>query len=161
MESNVIEFYVSSKTHGNQIVKIDAEYLPVVSKHTWHIDKQYDGLMYLRNPQKMRMHRLIMGVSDPNILVDHKDGNGLNNCVSNLRIASRGQNQFNQKRRCDSTSGYRGVSERSNGKWVAYINHNGKRIWTKTFSCKHDAAKAYNQKAVDVFGAFARLNFVL
>lgn len=67
---------------------------------------------------------------------------------------------MNQKLRKDSTSGFRGVSMTASGKWVAYLNYKGRRVWTKTFDTKTQAAHTYNEKAIEYFGAFARLNIM-
>ena len=54
------------------------------------------------------MHRPLMG--NPKGMVDHYNSNGLGNQKSNLRCATQQQNQQNQKKRIDNTSGYKGVS---------------------------------------------------
>ena len=61
--------------------------------------------------------------------VDHKDGNSLNNKWLNLRSCTLSENQYNKKIQSNNTSGIKGVCwySRSN-KWMAYINHKGKRI---------------------------------
>lgn len=108
----------------------------------------------------LRMHRLILGIDDPRVEVDHIDGNGLNNVRSNLRIATRLQNARNLSRRSDNTSGFKGVSWRAKkGDWRAYIVCNGRQSHLGCFDNAEDAARAYDRAALERFGPFARLNF--
>jgi hypothetical protein len=61
-------------------------------------------------------------------IVDHINGNTLDNRKINLRICTAGENNCNQRKRSDNTSGYRGVSyNKEKKRWVAYISKNGKR----------------------------------
>src|ERR1700674_5840776 len=87
------------------------------------------------------MHRLVIGVTNPAIQVDHHpDFNGLNNQRSNLRIATQTDNARNHRIRRDNSSGFKGVcwSKRS-GKWKAQISINGKRVGLGYFVDKHAA----------------------
>lgn len=114
-------------------------------------------------PKVVKMHRMVVGAKEDE-LVDHINGNSLDNRRENLRICTMSQNLANQKIRKDSTSGFKGVCLGNNktNKWRAYIS---KKEGEKTkqhhlgfFKTKEDAAKAYNKKAVELFGDFARLN---
>ena len=91
---------------------------------------------------------------------DHKDGNGLNNLRSNLRICTDRQNHHNQKLRCDNTSGFKGVSltTRPPNRYRATIRINGRLLWLGSFESARQAANAYNMAATKYFGEFARLN---
>lgn len=106
------------------------------------------------------MHRVVMGVDDPKVFVDHRDFNGLNNRRTNLREATRKQNDQNKKRYSNNTSGYIGVSAK-NGKHVASIRHERKTIYIGYFDCPMVAAKARDRKAFELRGEFANLNFPL
>jgi len=62
-------------------------------------------------------------------IVDHIDGNKLNNSIENLRPATQIQNQQNQKIRKENTSGYKNVSLcPQTKKWKVSIKLNGKDI---------------------------------
>lgn len=108
------------------------------------------------------MHRIIMSrvlgyTLTPNIKVDHRDGNGLNNRRDNLRIASDSENMRNSRRPKNNTSGFKGVSwHKTYKKWYAAIRYNGKSIHLGSFSTPQEAHKAYCDAAVKYHGDFAR-----
>jgi len=107
--------------------------------------------------KSVRMHRILMGVTDPKIQVDHKDGNGLNNCRDNIRLATHAQNQRNRRMCFGNKSGYKGVYSKGK-KWKVGIQVLGKSFNLGTFDTKEEAAIAYNEAAREHFGEFARLN---
>lgn len=108
---------------------------------------------------RIQMHRLILGVYG-HIDVDHKDRDGLNNTSTNLRIASRSQNNANRSRPRNNTSGFKGVTRTSRSpKWIAQISVNKKQIYLGCYSSREDAARAYDSAAQFHFGVFARVNF--
>ncbi len=113
-----------------------------------------------RNGKKMvRMHREIMN-APPERLVDHRDHNGLDNRKSKLRICTRAENTRNQRLHKRGSTGYKGVSRHKKQKiFHAYIGYNSKKIWLGRFKKAKDAAKAYDKKAIELFGEFACLNF--
>jgi len=81
----------------------------LIEKYKWNVDSKAKGnIKYVTsNRRKFRLHRIIMGITDPKIMIDHKDRNGLNNTRENLRIATNSQNQMNKI--STSSSGYMGV----------------------------------------------------
>lgn len=102
------------------------------------------------------MHRLIMGAPG-NRQVDHRDGDGLNNRRSNLRLATSQQNLFNRGPNRNNSSGHKGVKWRPHAKkWQAYITVNRKQIHLGYFTNIDDAAAAYTGAAKDFAGEFAR-----
>lgn len=103
------------------------------------------------------LHRIIMGIEDrPEIEIDHVDGDGLNNVRTNLRLATKTQNQHNAKARGD----YRGVTfNKREQKFKARIQCGLTRLTVGTFDTAEEAAKAYDKRAKQLHGAFARLNF--
>lgn len=109
------------------------------------------------------MHREVLGVTDPRVLVDHRDGYGLNNVRKNLRRASNQQNSWNhkphprRKRPAERHSEYAGVSWYAN-RWRARITIDGQTRHLGRFASEIEAAAAYNEAACELFGEFARLN---
>jgi len=110
-----------------------------------------------KNQKKISMHRLI--AQTPNdMYTDHINGNGLDNRRNNLRICTNQQNGMNRKVNINNTSGYKGVSWHKKGKkWQVQIKAE-KFLYLGLFKSKIQAAKAYNQKALKLFGEYANLN---
>jgi len=105
------------------------------------------------------MHRLIMDAPE-NRLVDHRNGDGLDNRRSNLRLATSGQNNTNTRNRSDNTSGYRGVTwDATRQLWSARLSEAGKTINLGRYPTAEAAARAYDIGAIKLYGDFARLNF--
>jgi hypothetical protein len=104
------------------------------------------------------LHRVILGV-DAGVLVDHEDGDALNNRRNNLRAADHSQNTANRHAPTDSNSGFKGVwFDRNRGKFVAHIGVRGARKTLGRFATAHEAAEAYDAAAREAFGAYARTN---
>jgi len=91
-------------------------------------------------------------------MVDHKDGDGLNNQRSNLRRSSALQNSQNQRLSRRNKSGFKGVFFKG-PKWMASIRMNGRSTHLGMFDSAEAAALAYDAAAAAAFGEFARLNF--
>ena len=107
------------------------------------------------------MHRLIMN-APKGLQVDHINNVGIDNRRFNLRLCNQSNNQANRGLDKDNTSGYKGVTFKKdkprNKPWQAQINYKGKHYSIGYFATKEEAAKAYNAKAKEFFGEFARLN---
>lgn len=104
------------------------------------------------------MHREILGLShgDPR-MGEHENRDTLDNTDDNLRIATRRQNNCNQKMRRDNTVGLKGVSRNGKG-FAATIRVNGKAIHLGTRSTPDAAAQLYAQAATLYHGEFARFS---
>lgn len=111
-----------------------------------------------RTSKRIYMHRVIMNAR-PGEQVDHKDGNGLNNLESNMRIASHSQNSFNTGLSKSNSSGYKGVSwSKGMKKWRSRIRIQGKETIIGYFDNLIEAAKARNEATIKHHGEFAWLN---
>ena len=96
---------------------------------------------------------------DPNIMLDHIDGNKSNNRPDNLRIASKSTNGMNRGKQSNNSSGFKGVSFRKDrNKWLAKITKNGKAYHVGLFDTKEKAALAYCQVASEIHGEFSNTN---
>lgn len=93
----------------------------------------------------------------PDGLIDHRDGNPSNNKIDNLRLANGSQNGCN-KRELRGAIPFRGVYEFGDGKFAAQIKFHGKWRWLGLHSSPSSAAKAYDDAAVNLHGAFAVTN---
>jgi hypothetical protein len=108
------------------------------------------------------LHRYILGVSDPLVDVDHQDDDPLNNTRRNLVACTHQQNIARARKRSlnTCTSRFKGVSwDKFRKKWRASIGHNYKALLVGRFDTEIEAARAYDQKAKELFGDFVRLNF--
>lgn len=160
-------------TQGKFAIVDDEDYKRLL-KHKWYANKIgntfYAGRNIIignirssRNPKRktgaILTHHQIMQVL-PNILIDHRNGNGLDNQKCNLRISTRTQNSQNQRKISKGTSKYKGVSwSKQKRKWRARIVYNSQEISLGLFNDEIEAARIYDAKAKELFGEFAKTNF--
>lgn len=110
----------------------------------------------VRSKDHQLMHRIILN-AQRGAVVDHINGDKLDNRAENIRVCTQAQNMKNQKKKANR-SGFKGVTIAPNGKYIARIVNDYKRIRIGTFSTAIDAAQAYDEAAVKYHGKFARLN---
>ena len=91
------------------------------------------------------------------LTIDHINGNTGDNRISNLRLASDSENSYHRKRRSNNKTGYKGVHQRENGKYRAYITVEKQKVNLGTFETKEEAYAAYCEAARRFHGDFARL----
>lgn len=93
--------------------------------------------------------------------IDHINGDRGDNRIENLREVTHLQNMWNKPSYKGRTSNFKGVSYRKDlGKWRAVIQKDGKSISIGHFESELEAALAYNYKAEELFGVYARFNKV-
>lgn len=138
-----------------KVALVDEEDYEMLVAVRWCVS---DGYAY--SAKLGRMHRFIIS-AQKGVMVDHINGNKLDNRRSNLRLCTNSQNQANRKHVCGKSK-FKGVvwQSRSNGTgfWKATIIVNGKAIYLGRFETDLEAAKAYNRAASEHFGEFAHLN---
>lgn len=141
-------------TNSDLVALVDDEDFELVSKHRWYLN----GNGYAMSGGVF-LHRLILNLNDPSKETDHKDHNKLNDSKVNLRIVTHQQNTFNHPPREKGSSKYKGVLwHQVSNKWLAHITYNNHNFHLGLFSLEEDAAKAYNVKAIELFGEYAWLN---
>jgi hypothetical protein len=158
-----------------QVAFVDDEDFESLNAYKWHAYKNkrlnpatswYAARTVTVSPKKQArvpMQRQILGLAlKAYPLIDHRDGNGLNNQRENLRLATVQQNIQNRPKLPGSwKSSFKGVDYHpKTHKWRARICINYKSIFIGLFGDEFDAALAYNLKAVELFGDFARCNVV-
>ncbi|MBE3084931.1 MAG: hypothetical protein IMZ64_01780 [Bacteroidetes bacterium] len=106
------------------------------------------------------MHRLILGIIDrPEIECDHQFHNRLDNRRSKIRVCTHSQNRRNaRKLKPMAHSQYKGIYN-DLGRWHCQIMQDGRVKNLGRFSNEISGAKRYDSKALEIFGAFAFLNF--
>lgn len=140
----------------------DYEYL---SQYKWYASKARYTFYPARNVllengkrTVIRMHRDIIN-SDLHQNIDHINGDGLDNRRCNLRIASTMSNQHNRIKHGGNFK-YKGISYKSDTKkhWRSRITVDGKEIVLGYFDTDIEAARKYDEAALQYFGEFARPN---
>lgn len=110
--------------------------------------KGYWGNYVMSTDRKMRLHRYVMRLDDPVLIVDHINGDTLDNRKSNLRVITRSDNGMNVRKRINNTSGYTGVQLNSRTNlWKACIWLHGKNFYLGEFDTKEQANIAYRTAA--------------
>ena len=147
-KTGIIDYaYVSKEDYEN------------VNQYKWNKMKtSSDELYYAGSTQKgdiLKMHQFIMGKAPDGFVIDHWNGNGLDNRRENLRFITNKQNAQNIAKREGLTSKYKGVSYDKKGKiWVmCYSNE-----WRSRHEIEEDAAKEYDKYVLLKFGEGARTN---
>ena len=158
-----IQLSTEGKSRGKHVALVDDEDFERLNQYKWAVLKKKHTFYALRcisvdGKQSMRyMHCEILKGKG----IDHKDHNGLNNQKNNLRFCTQRENNMNRSKRENTSSVYKGVSFfKESRKWRAQIMINGKVIHIGLFASEVDAAKAYNIKAIELFGEFANLNII-
>jgi len=161
IDGNVVYLDVSTPKYPNIEAMIDLEDLNKIFEYSKFYTNSYGYVRTTYKKKKLKLHRIIMNVTDSKIFVDHINHNKLDNRKCNLRLCNRSQNQMNRKINKNNTSKYKGVYWNKNAnKWIARISINKKNIHLGCFNNEIDAAKAYNQYAIENVGEFALLNEV-
>lgn len=148
---------------GGLCAIVSSEDEAIVRGRSWYASRNLrgKGIVYastMRRDGSVSMHRLILGLSDRQAHVDHRDGNGLNNTRENLRVCTRFENARNARLRIDNTTGFKGVGMNPRtGRYHARIFANGKSNYLGgRFSTAEEAHSSYRAAAERFFGKFAR-----
>jgi hypothetical protein len=122
------------------VALVDDDDYDEISRYSWHVNIKkntcYAQTSFYHGVKcTVKMHRVILGIDDPKIIIDHIDGNGLNNTRGNLRTATASENNYHKKgypeRRKHSV--YKGVTKNNYGHWCVEIAKEGRRFFVGVF----------------------------
>ncbi len=155
---------VSTKSFPDTFAMVDEADFEWASQWKWYPHADGKTLYVQRNLVGIKGKTVILHrelIKPPaGFLIDHRDGNGLNNQRANLRVATTTQNARNQRKPCTGRSSrYKGVTK-VGGRWQAQIGANGRSRYIGMYSTEIEAAIAYNGAALEAHGEFARINVV-
>ena len=151
------------KLKNGETTIVDDDDFDYLSKHKWYLSKHgYAIGCEKRNNIKSfaKIHRIIMGINDPSIKIDHVNGNKLDNRKNNLRIASNSQNVHNSAKRKNTSNSFKGVNYVHRIKlWQSRCRMNNCDYFLGHFSSEIAAAYAYNKKAIEL-SEYSRINYL-
>lgn len=149
------EIYYEFQISGGTVLVSDVDY-DSIRLREWFVNSDGYAVSF-KSDGFFSMHRFITG-APCDIVIDHINGDRLDNRRSNLRPATFSQNMAN--RAGWSKTGYRGVSvHKQSGKYQAFVRKDGKNRHLGLFDEAEDAARAYDNAAWEIWGEYARLNF--
>lgn len=149
-------------------VIIDDESLHLLELHSYTLQTREKGskprsyfirsLIHNGRKTTTSLHRDIMKcVNGDGKLVDHINGNTLDNRLENLRLCNINENARNREMNRNSTSGYKGVTfSKHVMKWHAQIRHDGKKLCLGYYDSKESAYEAYREASGKYHGKFGR-----
>ena len=154
-------------SNSSKLAYVDDEDAEWLRQFTWFLDT--DGYAKrarprsLGTPRNARMHKEIvekvLGQPTPaGRVVDHRDGNRLNNRRENLRIATHAENSQNKSLGSNNSSRYIGVRPLGR-RWRAEVKNNRRNESGAVCDTAEEAAHARDRRALELFGRFAKLNF--
>ncbi|WP_075800746.1 HNH endonuclease [Roseomonas gilardii] len=149
------------------ITIVDEADWEAVSTFTWRLNRDQCNSYAQANLPKASyrpgstifLHHLIIGKPPTGFVVDHINGNGLDNRRCNLRLVTVSQNAANSRKQIGTSSRFKGVYfVQRDQVWRGRIKVNGKLIALGDFRREIDAALAYNKSALAHFGEYAAIN---
>ena len=135
---------------------IDIDDVDRIKEYKWYAKNCRDTSMYCTSNAVGQLHRFLLNLEkSDNILVDHINGNTLDNRKSNLRLCTNQENIRNCKVPKNNTSGHKGVYWVANrNKWAAQITINNKTISLGRFNTLDEAVEKRKQAAIEHYGEF-------
>jgi hypothetical protein len=143
-------------TNGKPILVDDCDY-EYLSRHKWRYVKTSNRTLTTIGDRTVQISQLILR-PNPGEWIDHISGDAMDNRRCNLRICTPAENVANRRTQRNSKLGVKGVRQIPGGRYNARIYKSGRWYMLGTHDTLTDAARAYDAKAAELFGEFARLN---
>lgn len=154
-----IQFELRSRKYPGILVTIDEADFELVSRYKWSPHGAKRGTPYAHSHdsisgKRIFLHTLLMN-TPKGMVVDHIDGNPLNNSRANLRLCTQAENSRNTRKSKNNRTGIKGVCiDPQSGTYMVRCG----RETIGRFRSLRDATSAYNIAASRKFGEFAKLN---
>jgi len=157
-------------SHLEANIQIDPEYEYLLTNNSYSVIQRktkHKILYYVMvkiNRKWEYLHRIIISLHEQRNLkskehIDHKDHDGLNNLLENLRLCTHGNNMKNSRKAGECSSKYKGVCwHKKDKKWQASITHSGITKYLGQYDSEEAAAVAYDNAAVEYFGDYKFIN---
>ena len=146
---------IGTGNNGTEFI-IDAEDWVKCKDYCWIAAPIPGKLNHVASGRVGRLHRFLMNPPD-DMVVDHINGNPLDNRKCNLRVCTQQQNTMNRKVASNNTSGCAGVRwQPCANKWQANIGYKGKSFYLGLYDTKEEAIKARKEAEKKYFGEYAR-----
>lgn len=126
-----------------QVALVDDADVPLLSTRSWQAQPRRDGQGCYAVSDGVRMHRLLLR-AQPGQIVDHRNGDGLDNRRHNLRLGTQSGNCVNRRR---TPGRYLRGARPKKGLWQAYIKFGGKQRSLGYFNTEQAAHEAYITEA--------------
>lgn len=157
-EFQIKDDYIELITNRGEIIKFDKEDFELIKTRQWFVHGFYVRASV--DYKQVTMHSFLLGKKE-GYVIDHINGDKLDNRRCNLRYATTQENSRNTFKQKNCTSNFKGVYfVKKRNCWNAQIYLNRKQIFLGCFKNEIEAAKAYNKKAKELFGEFAKLNII-
>ena len=142
-------------TSNNEEFYFDLEDYDKIKDYCWHMSNGYLEACN-EHYNKLKLHRLVMNVTENKIQIDHINHNKNDNRKCNLRITDNQHNSYNHSLKSTNTSGTTGVSwNKLRNYWEARITVNKKLIFLGKFNNKEDAIRIRKQAEEKYFGEYS------
>ena len=140
-------------SHGDFLL-IDETDLDLAMRYSWCVNARGYAHAHI-NHKWITLHRYLLGITDPNVTIDHINGDPLDNRRSNLRVCTQAQNVQNRGLSKNNTSGHAGVVALKSGHFGVKITVARKQIWLGTYKDFDDAVRVRKAGEAQYFGDYA------
>lgn len=139
---------------------VDDDNYEELNQYKWTLGRDEARRWFSVAPWKQKSISMQEQIMKPKIgqIVLHRNGDRLNNRRENLILGTKGMVNLTRGLQSNNTTGYRGVTRYRNGRFVANIRINKRRVFLGYFDSAEQAAQAYNTAALGAWGELAPLN---